>query len=363
MIAYFTKQYQAVPALMPLYEALGGEFVTTRPSTRRALRRVYPDVPVTLLRESLGRLSRGDALLRRADAIVTGSPNRALLSRYRAKKYMVFHGTYALLSPADIEAMRHFYHICVIGPRMAELLAASDLQEKLIPSGYLPFLAFPERTPELKRNFLTRTGLDPAAKTLLYLPMGKPHGSWDVMAEKLLRQVPRRYNLILRPHPSQSVTARLKDRLGFLRLQRLCRERGNTLLDLTSCKLSTLFAIGDLVIADGASAAEKALYYDLPLLFVEGTWFSPSRRADLSQRFPAEYIAKLFSLSECGMKMPREEKNVPHLIESSLAEADRYRPRRQAYFAWVFGDRDRVRQGKLIDHLRSFSSPQQKRCS
>ena len=245
----------------------------------------------------------------------------------------------------------------------AELLAASDLQEKLIPSGYLPFLAFPERTPELKRNFLTRTGLDPAAKTLLYLPMGKPHGSWDVMAEKLLRQVPRRYNLIPRPHPSQSVTARLKDRLGFLRLQRLCRERGNTLLDLTSCKLSTLFAIGDLVIADGASAAEEALYYDLPLLFVEGTWFSPSRRADLSQRFPAEYIAKLFSLSECGMKMPREEKNVPHLIESSLAEADRYRPRRQAYFAWVFGDRDRVRQGKLIDHLRSFSSPQQKRCS
>ena len=83
MIAYFTKQYQAVPALMPLYEALGGEFVTTPPSTRRALRRVYPDVPVTLLRESLGRLSRGDALLRRADAIVTGSPNRALLSRYR----------------------------------------------------------------------------------------------------------------------------------------------------------------------------------------------------------------------------------------------------------------------------------------
>lgn len=360
MIAYFTKQYQAVPALMPLHEALGGEFVTTRPSTRRALRRVYPDAPVTLLRESLGRRSRGDALLRRADAIVTGSPNRALLSRYAARKYMVFHGTYALLSQADIEAMRHFDHICVIGPRMVELLAASDLQEKLIPSGYLPFLDFPERTPELKRNFLTRAGLAPEGKTLLYLSMGKPYGSWDVMAEKLLRQVPRRYNLILRPHPSQSVTGRLKDRLGFRHLQRLCRERGNALLDLASCKLSTLFAIGDLVIADGASTAEEALYYDLPLLFVEGMWFSPDRIADLSKKFPAEYIEKLFSLSECGMKMPREEKNVPQLIESSLAEADRYRARRQAYFEWVFGDRDRVRQEKLIEHLRGFASSRQK---
>lgn len=93
MIVYLTKQYQAVPALWPLYQALGGEFVTTRPSTKRALRRVYPGTPVTLLRESFGRFSRGDKLLRQAKAIVTGSPNRALLSRYLADKYMVFHGT------------------------------------------------------------------------------------------------------------------------------------------------------------------------------------------------------------------------------------------------------------------------------
>jgi hypothetical protein len=94
MIVYFTKQYQAVPALWPLYHALGGVFVTTRPSTRRALRRVYPGTRVALLREAFGRFSRGDELLRQADAIVTGSPNRALLSRYSAEKYMVFHGTY-----------------------------------------------------------------------------------------------------------------------------------------------------------------------------------------------------------------------------------------------------------------------------
>jgi hypothetical protein len=96
---------------------------------------------------------------------------------------------------------------------------------------------------------------------------------------------------------------------------------------------------------------------------VAGTWFSSDRIADLSKKFPAEYIEKLFSLSECGMKMPREEKNVPQLIESSLAEADRYHARRQAYFAWVFGDRDRVRQEKLIEHLRGFASSRQKRCS
>ncbi len=358
MIAYFTKQYQAVPALMPLHEALGGEFVTTRPSTRRALRRVYPNAPVTLLRESLGRWSRGDALLRRADAIVTGSPNRALLSRYAARKYMVFHGTYAFMSQTEIDGLRHFDHICVIGPRMYDALAGAGLQDKLVYSGYLPFLDFPERDVGWRHEFLQQAGLDPAAQTLLYLPRGKPYGSWDVMAEKLLKNVPSRYNLILRPHPSQSVTARIKDRLGFMRLQRLCRERGNSLLDLTSYKLSALFSVVDLVITDGASSPEEALYYDLPLLFVESAGSSPDAITAMmrGKKIQEEYIAKLLTIYGCGMRMRPDSQDMARIIDSSLAESDHFRPQREAYFNWVFGERGKERQQNLIRQLALFAS-------
>ncbi|WP_142810195.1 hypothetical protein [Tepidiphilus olei] len=357
MIVYFTKQYQAVPALWPLYHALGGVFVTTRPSTRRALRRVYPGTRVALLREAFGRFSRGDELLRQADAIVTGSPNRALLSRYSAEKYMVFHGTYAFMSKVEIDGLRHFDHICVIGPRMYDVLAGAGLQDKLFHSGYLPFLDFPERDPDMRHEFLLQAGLDPAAKTLLYLPRGKPYGSWDVMAEKLLKNVPSQYNLILRPHPSQSVTARIKDRLGFMRLQRLRRERGNALLDLTSCKLSTLFAISDLVITDGASSPEEALYYDLPLLFVESAGSSRDAIAAMmrSKEIQEEYIAKLLTIYDCGMRMTPDSRDMAQIIDASLAESDHFQPQREAYFKWVFGDRSKVRQQNLIRQLALFA--------
>jgi len=353
MIVYFTKQYQAVPALMPLYKGASGVFVTTRSSTLRAIRKVYPGARVVLLRESLGRFSRGDRLLREADVIVTGSPNRELLSRYSARKYMVFHGTYAFMAQAEIDGLRHFDQICVIGPRMHEALAESGLQDRLVYSGYLPFLDFPERDPDQRRAFLQQVGLDPSAKTLLYLPRGKPYGSWDVMAEKLLRNVPPHYNLILRPHPSQSVTARIKDRVGFMRLQRLCRERGNAMLDLTACKLSTLFAVGDLVITDGASSPEEALYYDLPLLFVESAGSSPDAIAAMmrGKKISEDYIAKLLTIYGCGMRMTPDSSDMAQIIGASLADADRFRPQREAYFKWVFGERDMSRQRDLIHHL------------
>ena len=353
MIVYLTKQYQAVPALWPLYQALGGEFVTTRPSTKRALRRVYPGTPVTLLRESFGRFSRGDKLLRQAKAIVTGSPNRALLSRYLADKYMVFHGTYAFISDEEIAGLRHFDHVCAIGPRMYESLMASDLQEKVILSGYLPFLDFPQRTSELRQKFLTQVGLSPEAETVLYLPRGKPYGSWNVMAEKLVRETPSHYNLILRPHPSQSVTARLKDWLSFMRIKKLCQERGRALLDLTSCKLSTLFAVANLVITDGASSPEEALYYDLPLLFVESTGSSPDAIAAMMRRkkLTEEYISKILTIYNCGMRISPDDHRLSHVISMSIIEAERFKMHREKYFKWVFGDRGTDRQKKFINQL------------
>lgn len=353
MIAYFTKQYQAVPALMPLYQSLGGTFVSTRASTIRAIRQVYPDTNLLTLHESLGRFSSGDRRLRAAQAIFTGSPNRELLVRYSARSYMVFHGTYAFMAQREIAALQHFDRICVIGPRMFDTLAGSGLEDKLISAGYLPFLDFPERDSASREMFLKGIGLDPTARTLLYLPRGKPYGSWEVMAEKLLRDIPRHYNLVLRPHPSQSVSARLDDRIGFRQLQAIARERGNALVDLTSCKLSTLFSVADLVITDGASSPEEALYYDMPLLFIESQGSSPDAIAAMMRelKISEEYIGRLLAIYNCGGRITTESADIADRVRDALETSEHFRPQRQAYYAWAFGERGLVQQQAFIARL------------
>jgi hypothetical protein len=358
MISYLTKQYQAVPALMQLYAGLGGVFITTRGSTRRAVKRVYPETRVAMLHESLGRFSAGDRAMRQSSAIITGSPNRELLSRYSAPKYMVFHGTYAYMTRPGTNLLRHFDHICVIGPRMAEMLSDSGLQEKLVIAGYLPFLEFPEHTPGGREKSLIKMGLDPAKRTLLYLPRGKPYGSWDVMAEKLLREVPPEYNLIMRPHPSQSVTIRIWDKVGFMRLEGLSRKRGNTMIDLADNPLSTLFSVSDLLLSDGASAPEESLYYDLPLVFVESEGSSRNAIASMmrKQGHDENYIERLLSIYHCGSSITPDSQNMVQMIEVALQDSGLYHPYREEYFNWVFGDRGMDRQKQLIQHLQQYAA-------
>jgi CDP-glycerol glycerophosphotransferase (TagB/SpsB family) len=343
---------------MQLYRRLGGTFVTTRGSTARAIRKVYPEAQVVLLQERLGRFSAGDRCLRQARLIVTGSPNRQLLGNYAAPKCMVFHGTYAFMAQEEIDGLQHFDLICAIGPRMQQALKHTGLESRLLDAGYLPFMEFPQRNVGERRQFLQQIGLNPENKTLLYLPRGRPYGSWDVMAEKLLRQIPPHYNLIMRPHPSQSVTARIRDQFGFMRLARLSRERGNAFLDLASCKLSTLISVADLVISDGASSPEESLFYDLPQVFVDSQGSSPTAIAAMmrGKKLSENYIEKLLSIYQCGARISPDSHGMAQLIEAALQDSDRYRPYRQAYFNWVFGERGMDRQTLLIRHLRQYAA-------
>ena len=355
-IAYFTKQYQAVPALMQLYQSLGGAFVTTRGSTARTIRKVYPGVRVEVLHESMGRFSAGERYLRQAKLIVTGSSNRELFSRYAAHKCMVFHGTYAFMSQREIDSLRHFDLICTIGPRMREALLHADLQGRLLDVGYLPFMEFPKRDAVERQRFLQSLGLNPDNKTLLYLPRGRPYGSWDVMAKELLLGVPSRYNLILRPHPSQSVTARIRDRFGFMRLERLARTHGNALIDLTECRLSSLFSVADLVISDGASSPEESLFYDLPQVLIESTGSSPTALAAMmrGKGISEDYIGKLLTIYQCGKRIAPDSPDMLAVIESAMAEAEDYQTQRATYFNWIFGERGMDRQTQLIRDLRQY---------
>ncbi|HLF98546.1 MAG TPA: CDP-glycerol glycerophosphotransferase family protein [Methylococcaceae bacterium] len=359
MIAYFTKMYQAVPALMQIYQARGGVFVSTRRSTIKAIKKSYPGTRAELMGRVTGEFSKAATYLKQADVIVTGSPYKKILEGYPARKYTVFHGTYTYLSSRELASMQHFDMLCAIGPRMVSMMENSGLPIKFMVSGYLPFLEYPTRTPSARLDLLTAMGLDPDKKTVLYVPTGKPNGSWDWLAEKLVAEISPDCNLILRPHPSQSVTARIRDTFGFYKLRRLCKKRGATVLDLTSLKLSSLYSISDLVISDGTSTAEESLYYDLPQVFVETDRFSKRhvKNMMLEKGADKEYVERLVSLYDCGTSLTPDTANLQQFLGDSIENAGKYAPYRSEYFSWVFGDRGLDNQHRFMDHLGSITRP------
>src|SRR5664279_2845267 len=262
MIAYFTKMYQAMPAIMQLYKALGGTVVSTRTSTIRAVRKAYPGTDVRRLNQRFRSLSAGHTTMQQADLIVTGSPYRSVLKHYAARKCMIFHGTFAYLTPQVVQNFAHFDTLCAIGPRMQRILARSGIQAEIKTAGYLPFLEYPRKDAAVRKAALEAVGLDPARKTVVYLPSGAPHGSFDLITPRLLHDMAdHTLNVIIRPHPSQAVKLNLRDRWKFWKLQRLIRRQGSVYLDLNDFKLSSLLSIADLVMSDGSSPAEESLYY------------------------------------------------------------------------------------------------------
>ena len=168
MISYFTKQFQAVPALMSLQRELGGAFVSTRANTLHAIHQHYPQTELHRIHNLWPKCSKGYAKLLASELIVTGSPNNGLLKQFSAKKYMVFHGTFAPLSVTEAKVMAHFDHLCVLGPRMMHVIEQAGLAHKASYSGYLPFLENPEKNQNARSIFLQNLGLNPANKTLLY---------------------------------------------------------------------------------------------------------------------------------------------------------------------------------------------------
>lgn len=356
-ITYYTRMYQAVPTLMPLCRALGGKFVTPRASTASAIRRVYADASVVRDNRLFGRFSAGHRLLKASDLIVTGAPYKNVLQAYSAKKYMVFHGTFAYMTVKEVHGMAHFDRLCVIGPRMMRVIEKGGLADKAMLCGYIPFLDYPVKDEQSRRMFLTNLGLDPAKKTLIYLPWGNPYGSWGSIAEKLLNEIPGDYNLILRPHPSQSVTLRLKDRLAFMRLGKIIKARGSAYLDLTAQKLSLLYANADLIVSDGTSPAEESLYYDLPQIFVETERFSRVVVEQLMRGQGADdsQIESVIRLYDCGKIMTPQTKKLDILVQDALEAKDEYADERQRYFSYVFGARNNEAQLNLIESMRQYA--------
>lgn len=356
-IVYFSKMFQAVPHLAQVASQLPGTFVTSRRSTLRATNHLYPALTTARHSRWLGPLSEGARLLKKADVIVTGSPYRSFLQPYSARKCMVFHGTYMLFSKHALLANAHFDLLCVTGPRMEQMIRrfAPETELNTVTTGFLPFCEFPVPTPEQRRQTLLALGLNPERQTVVYTPSRRGLGSWNLVAEQLVRTTPARYNLVLRPHPSQSLTSRRADRASFRKVAALAKNRPNTLLDLTAQALSSLQSVADLLISDANSPAEESLFYDVPQLFIETPMFNADAirtMAEKEQMHP-EDTARLLTLFECGLRHYVDApQDFSPLIDRAIQEAPARAQQREAYFSWVFGKRDRSAHERVAQAIR-----------
>ena len=358
MIVYFSRMFQAVQALAQVYDKTGGVFVSPRTSTLAAVRRTYPEIKVQRFSKRLPWFFQGNVAMKDADVIVTGSPYGRFLRPYNAKKCMVFHGTYMFFTPEAIEKNAHFDLLCVTGPRMQSMISRHpDINLNCVYTGYLPFAEYPERSNSLRQRKLLGLGLNPDNRTILYTPSRKSVGSFGVLADRLVQETPDHFNLIIRPHPSQSLNARVKDNLDFFRISKRCKARGDAMLDRAGSKLSELLAISDLIVSDANSPAEESLFYDLPQLMIETSLHSRDKLYDMgvSSGIHIDDLEKIMQLYSCGESFSEGDADLGAAIDRALADKNVYSEARKEYFEWVFGSRDRMAPERVASAIRSLS--------
>ena len=359
-IVYFSKMFQAVPPLAQVARQLPGAFVSSRRSTLRAARAHYPELLTARYSRYFGALSKGNRLLDGADVIVTGSPYKSFLQPYSAKKCTVFHGTYMMLSQHALEQNAHFDLLCVTGPRMKTMIERFSLGMNLrtVDTGFLPFCEYPERSAIQRGQVLRGLGLGVDKQTVLYTSSRRGFGSWQRAAEQLLKSAPAHFNVILRPHPSQALTSRRRDRESFRHIQQLMTRRGNAFLDLSSRALSEVLSVADLVVSDANSPSEEALFYDIPQLFIE----TPECSRDVIQAIGVKEamhpddLGQLLTLYDCGPNLMIRDAQVDFsaILDKAIADAPAYAQQRQAYFSWVFGSRDRMAHQRVAEAIKTY---------
>lgn len=356
MIAYLTKQFQAVPALAGVHQNLGGRFVSTRRSTLQAIKKFNPEIAVDYYIEKLGRHSFGFRTLDNAGVIVTGAPYRNILTRLGGKKYMIFTGTTPSLTVKQIrEDFAHFDQLCVLGPRMMRSIAQAGLEVDVAQAGYFPFLLFPEKKSPHSFALLAAAGIDPTQKIILYLPRGEPMGSFDMMMPRFMEQMPQtNFTLIVRPHPSQSVKLHLRDRLRFFFMNRHVSKHANIFMDMNHFRLADLLAVADLVISDANSPAEESLFYDVPQVLVETSRLSRQVITEMMRgnHASAEDIECALRIYDNGPILTPQEKDIPDLIQRAIASAVDYAKVREDNYAFVFGERGLAAQHAVIEDMR-----------
>jgi len=357
-ICFFSQMYQAIPSLVAIQRELGGTFVCGRGSTKRYFKKEYPELDFARFSKRLKRFSAGHKAMLRADCIVTGSPYKSLLSPYSAKKMMVFHGTYAGLTAQAVQDIKHFDHLFLIGERMERMLLRLLKGESVNYSktGFIPFSNFPDKTEENRLMVLERIGLDPSLKTIVYCPSRRGVGSWELCAEQLIREIPNEYNLVLRPHPSQSMNLRWHEKSSMRRIQLAAKQRANTLVDLIDITLPDLFMVADLLISDANSPSEESLFYNTPQLLtgLGNSSYGKIEESLVSRDMSEEDVSDAMEVFGCApIYSERKYTNWQEAVGDALLNEADYDMKREECFRSIFGQRDRSAGHRVAEIIKS----------
>ena len=350
--------YQAIPSLVSVQRELGGVFVCGRRSTVQYFKTEYPELGFARFNKRFKRFSAGHKAMLNADCIVTGSPYKSLLSPYSAKKLMVFHGTYAGLSAETVQSLQHFDHLFLIGERMERMLLRhqKDKEFSYTQTGFIPFSQFPEKNTLNRQRVLEALGLDASLKTVVYCPSRRGVGSWELCAEDLLRELPGEYNLIMRPHPSQSMNLRWHEKSAMKVLQVVAKKRGNTVIDMVDVALPDVLMVADLFISDANSPSEEVLFYNTPQLL---TGLGNSSYANIEQSLidrgmMPENIGEVLQVFDCAPVYAEEAYgNWGQAVTEVLSSEAAYAEKREACFQSIFGQRDRNAGHRVAEIISS----------
>jgi len=119
--------------------------------------------------------------------------------------------------------------------------------------------------------------------------------------------------------------------------------------------LALLFSLADLMITDGTSPAEESLFYDVPQLFIETPLWSKDVVRSYARReaMHEDDLEQYLELYNCGeLYSAGQKKPYAQAIQDALAKTDILGAKREEYFSWVFGQRDR-QAGERVFHAVS----------
>lgn len=357
-VCFFSQMYQAIPSLVAVQNELDGMFICGRDSTARHFKSNYPDLGFAKFNKRFRWFSAGHKVMLNADCIVTGSPYKKLLSPYAAKKVMVFHGTYAGLSSDVLNGLKHFDHLFLIGERMERMLLRhqKDYEFNYTKTGFIPFSNFPDKNELNRKNVLEILGLDPSLKTIVYCPSRRGVGSWELCAENLIKEISSEYNLVLRPHPSQSMNLRWHERSSMRTLQSMAKKRANTFVDLVDVALPDLLMLADLFISDSNSPSEEALFYDTPQLLtgLGNSSLSNIKESLVSRNMDDDDIEDVLQIFNCGPVYSESGyENWQDAVNDALLKEANYQGKRKDCFNSIFGMRDKSAGRRVADIIRA----------
>lgn len=98
------------------------------------------------------------------------------------------------------------------------------------------------------------------------------------------------------------------------------------------------------------------MFYDVPQLFIETRKHS---RDTVRQRSNGGYlhdddIEQLLSLYECGPSLDTDTSiDFSQIIDDAILNSDSYAAKREKYFSWVFGCRDRQANIRVAQAIKS----------